>query len=144
MMGSFEEQVPAMPARGPRILDDEQGAPPVPVEELLEAWNHLPQPVRDLLLHCMRTFRVKGADYTSGSPDRLVNFKEAADDTGITPRQAWYVLVRKHWSAIRTFVRKGRVESEPLAGRIVDVIVYSTLLYLMALEDGEPPVESRS
>lgn len=69
----------------------------------------------------------KGADY-AGDQDALASFKKAAERLGLTPEQVWAVYGDKHWSAIMTFCREGDVKSEPIEGRIIDVILYGFLL----------------
>lgn len=71
--------------------------------------------------------RTKGHDY-AGDDDALANFKEQAAALGLDPLQVWGVFAGKHWSAIMTFIREGDVKSEPIEGRIHDVILYSFLL----------------
>lgn len=75
----------------------------------------------------------KGADY-AGDEDALGNFKDAARMLGISPEQVWAVYAHKHISAIMSFCQKGQVESEPIEGRIHDVMVYCVLL-LGLIED---------
>ncbi len=75
----------------------------------------------------------KGKDY-AGDEDALGNFKAAALQLGIEPEQVWAVYAHKHWSAIMSFCRAGQVESEPIEGRLHDIIVYSLLL-LGLIED---------
>lgn len=86
----------------------------------------------------------KGADY-SGNDDALLNFKRAAANIGLTPEQVWSVYATKHWDAIMTFVREGDVKSEPVEGRIHDVILYCFLLLGLIREkqelDAYPAVE---
>lgn len=69
----------------------------------------------------------KGREYASDE-DTLADFKEVAEETGVTPLQCWSVYVKKHVRAIDTFVREGSLKSEPIEGRIRDVIVYHLLL----------------
>jgi hypothetical protein len=72
--------------------------------------------------------RRKGKDY-AGDFDALLNFKTNAERWGLTPLQVWGVYCGKHWDAIQTYVRNnGQVESEPIEGRLHDVIVYAFLL----------------
>jgi hypothetical protein len=78
----------------------------------------------------------KGHDY-AGEEDALVNFKEAADELGVSPYTIWFVYFHKHWSAIRTFLREGQVESEAIEGRIDDAILYLFLLRGLIF-DAEP------
>lgn len=81
---------------------------------------------------------VKGHDY-AGDTDALANFKLQAAECGITPEQVWSVLAGKHWSAVRTYAREGDVQSEPIEGRIYDLILYSFLLLGMVREREDLP-----
>lgn len=80
----------------------------------------------------------KGMDY-AGEDDALANFKEAAMELGLTPEQVWSVFAGKHWRAIMTYVREGDVASEPIEGRIHDLIMYGFLL-LGIIRDKQPIV----
>lgn len=77
----------------------------------------------------------KGADY-AGDEDALANFKDAARQLGLRSEQIWAVYAHKHWSAIMAYCGKGKVESEPIKGRVHDLILYGFLL-LGLIEDGE-------
>jgi hypothetical protein len=69
----------------------------------------------------------KGKDYTRHDPDRLANFKRAANDTGIETIKAWYIYATKHWDAISAFVKTGKTESEEIVGRFDDLHNYLIL-----------------
>lgn len=69
----------------------------------------------------------KGKDY-AGDKDALANFKVIGKDLGLDPMTVWGVYASKHWSAIMAFIREGKVESEPIEGRLHDVILYCFLL----------------
>jgi hypothetical protein len=89
----------------------------------------------DMIGRCRDILKVKGVDYTQGGPDRLSNFKETAKFMGLTARQALGTYLYKHVSAIFSFLKRGQVESEPIEGRIADVINYMLLLYKMVNEE---------
>lgn len=78
----------------------------------------------------------KGHDY-AGDDDALANFKEASAQLGMTPEQVWGVYAHKHWSAIQTYIREGDVASEPIEGRIHDIILYGFLLLGLVAERRE-------
>jgi hypothetical protein len=69
----------------------------------------------------------KGKDY-AGDQDALANFKVIGKDLGLDPLKVWGVYASKHWSAVMAYVREGKVESEPIEGRLHDVILYCFLL----------------
>lgn len=94
---------------------------------------------RDEVMKCWKIYDQKGHDYTRGKGDldRLDNFKEAASGAGVTPYQALWVYLYKHIAAVTTFVKNGRVESEPIEGRLHDVINYCLLLLLMIDVEGD-------
>ncbi len=71
--------------------------------------------------------QTKGHDY-AGDEDALANFKSQAEALGLTPEQVWGVFAGKHWAAVMTFIREGDVASEPIEGRIHDIILYGFLL----------------
>lgn len=76
----------------------------------------------------------KGHDY-AGDDDALSNFKTMAGQVGQTPEVVWAIYAAKHWSAIMTYCREGQVQSEPIEGRLRDVILYCFLLLGLIEED---------
>jgi hypothetical protein len=86
---------------------------------------------------CKELTKSKGNDYTKGSVDVLKNFKENADEFGMTELQACGLYTKKHINAIFNYIKSdGAFESEPISERIVDGINY--LIFLQALiEDKE-------
>lgn len=81
---------------------------------------------------CNKLIKEKGEDYTKGSLDILSYFKEASIESGIPPKKVLYVLMRKHWAAIGNYIKTdGKSQSEPIDGRIQDLINY--LIFLRAL-----------
>lgn len=83
---------------------------------------------------------VKGGEY-AGSSDRLANFKRGAELTGVTPMQCLFVYMSKHYDAVATFIRddatgKSRPRSEPITGRVDDLINYCILLKALMEEAG--------
>lgn len=85
---------------------------------------------------CRQINRDKGNDY-AGDDDAFRNFKEVAARTGQTPQQTWLTYFSKHVMAIETFIKDGKVESEPIEGRIDDCITYLHLLHGMLKEGDE-------
>ena len=70
----------------------------------------------------------KGHDYTRANPDRLYNFKHTGESIGVDPLKVWAVYAGKHWDAVMTFVKTGKVESEAIVGRLDDLHNYLYLL----------------
>lgn len=81
-------------------------------------------------VECMDLIKKKNADYSQGEQkgDRIAAFRRIARDVNITMEQAWAVFCQKHWGAVMRYVKEGSVESEPIEGRITDVINYMVLL----------------
>lgn len=95
----------------------------------------------ELLVECRRVLGLKGRDYTIGSVDRLANFRVAAEAFGIRPEIVLGIYFYKHVAAVFSYIKTGgQSESEPIRGRIVDVINYMLLLYRMIREKsgGQP------
>jgi hypothetical protein len=87
---------------------------------------------------CIDLIRKKNSDYTQGqgARDRIAHFREAAKDLDLPMLKIWQVFVRKHWATIQKFANGGTLESEPIGGRIDDVINYMVLLAAI-IEDGK-------
>jgi hypothetical protein len=85
--------------------------------------------------------RSKGEDYTRSDPDRLANFKRLAKDLNIRPIQVWAIYSGKHWDALMAFAKTGKVESEDIRTRFIDLQNY---LYLgqALLEEDETTIAS--
>ncbi len=79
---------------------------------------------------CITMLKAKNADYSQGEQkgDRIAAFRRIARDVNITMKQAWAVFCQKHWGAVMKFVKDGTTESEPIDGRINDIINYMVLL----------------
>ena len=87
----------------------------------------------DIFACCSSVLLDKGADY-SDKDDRFRNFREAGARLGITQEQCLHVYLDKHLEAIATYCRNGKVESEPIKGRIIDAINYLIILAGMVEE----------
>ena len=89
-------------------------------------------------LECIDLIKVKNADYSQGEQkgDRIAAFRRIARDINITMEQAWAVFCQKHWGAVMKYIKEGSVESEPIEGRITDIINYMVLLSAI-IADGE-------
>lgn len=89
----------------------------------------------DIVDTAIETNEKKGKDYAPGS-DILENFYRVADVTGVDAMTVWGVYVTKHCEAIRAFVMKCKLESEPIDSRLVDVLVYAALGYFILEREG--------
>jgi hypothetical protein len=100
-----------------------------------EQWNKL---LDRVMVQVAALQHVKGQEY-SGDVDRLRNFRRAADELGLRQEVIWRVYAGKHWDAITTYVAdlvvdRARERSEPIEGRVLDLIVY-LLLFLAMCEE---------
>lgn len=77
--------------------------------------------------------KTKGEEY-SGDDDICKNFKDQAELLDVDPKLVWAIYVNKHWAAIMSHVKKGKVFSEPIEGRIDDVILY-LLIYKALIKE---------
>lgn len=74
---------------------------------------------------------LKGREY-AGSADRLANFKRNAALSGVDALTVLHVYMAKHWDSFSTYVRdmqarQPRELSEPIEGRLHDLINYAVL-----------------
>ena len=87
--------------------------------------------IHELFAECLEISEAKGKDY-SGTEDALANFKRGAERLGMTPFQVWAVYFSKHIDSVMNSIKVNpkypQVESEPIRGRIIDIIVYATCL----------------
>ena len=88
-----------------------------------------------------RLLALKGGEY-AGSEDRLANFKRGQARTGATTLQVLWIYLSKHIDAVETFVKdeaKGvtRERSEPIDGRLHDIINYCLLALALIHENAE-------
>lgn len=88
------------------------------------------------LEECFQTMASKGHDYREGhDEDALRNFREDGKSLDVPMWKVWGIFAGKHWKAITTFIKEGgQHESEPIEGRIKDMIVYLLLFYKMVGE----------
>ncbi len=85
--------------------------------------------------------QTKGREYTGGAEegnerDVLHNFKDVAEQAGVTTVQAWSVYFLKHVSSIMTHIADpSREMSEGISGRIEDARTYLGLLQCILDEE---------
>lgn len=81
---------------------------------------------------------VKRPDYTRESADVLQNFKDAAEQAGILPLQAWLIHFYKQYSAIARFIKNPQcTPSETIDSRFADLRNYLQLGYALYKEPRE-------
>lgn len=84
--------------------------------------------------------KTKGDEYKASNDDQLANFRRRAGRfKDVPPELVWAIYAGKHWDAIETYtddLQTGfqRQRSEPIEGRIDDLIVYLILLKAMCAE----------
>lgn len=81
---------------------------------------------------------VKGGEYATDA-DRLANFRDAARRTRMSPAQVLLLYLDKHYAAISNYICDEaagiqRARSEPIEGRVNDMIVY-LILYKALLSE---------
>lgn len=85
----------------------------------------------------------KNKDYGNVKNDTLSNFYQTADMLGINPQQACLTHMYKHFAALCRHARDGRLDSETLRGRIVDIINYA-VIYFAIEERGKGKQSAKS
>lgn len=81
---------------------------------------------KEILPYCFKIMNSKGVSY-SGKIDKLANFKRCAKLAEISVEKAWFIYATKHWDAIASYIRGEYNDSEPIKGRILDIINYMFL-----------------
>jgi hypothetical protein len=87
----------------------------------------------ELLHKVMDMGATKGKEY-SNSENRFGNFDRLAVELDLTNIKVAWVYTKKHLDGIASFCRTQKELSEPIEGRIVDAIVYLTLIAGMIAE----------
>lgn len=89
---------------------------------------------RECMEACDHILTAKGIDYTQDGL-RLKNFYRNGERLGLPAMKVLAVYMFKHVDAIETFLLRGKVESEPIEGRIHDAINYLLLLYKLIMTE---------
>lgn len=80
--------------------------------------------------------RTKGEEYKGAEDEQLGNFYRGATDAGVSPHVVWLVFFNKHFDAVKSFVRNGKVLSqEHIEGRIDDAILYLVLFKALVRDE---------
>lgn len=113
-------------------------SPPIPVHLECFTWEEYEKIVQSTIKKITELAHTKGAEY-AGDEDRLANFRRNGLDIGIPMETVWRVYAGKHWDAISQFIKdlntgKRRALSEPMEGRVDDLIVYLLLFKCMLAE----------
>jgi hypothetical protein len=88
--------------------------------------------------HILKLRRLKSREYSEDG-DALSNFRRNGRDLELPMEAVWRVYAMKHWDAISQYIRDRmknapRELSEPIEGRIDDLIVYLILFKAMIME----------
>jgi hypothetical protein len=89
----------------------------------------------ELFVKCIDTHENGQKEYAGDSNDVYANFKRVAKATDSTPMQVLLVYLLKHIDGITNYIKGHETQREPIEGRIVDSIVYLTLLSGMIEEE---------
>ncbi len=99
--------------------------------------EHMDELMFEFINHLMKKCAKKNKAYaeTDVTADALNNFREAADDFGISMNTYAMILQGKHYRAWKTFVRTGEAPDKPF--RILgDIIVYALIMYCIGIDQG--------
>ncbi len=89
--------------------------------------------ISETLEKAMETRKTKGKDY-SNSDDQNSNFKRLSQKLNLSPETILWVYLTKHLDSIETFIREGKVASEPIDSRIIDSVNYLLILHSLINE----------
>ena len=82
----------------------------------------------ELWQECVKMRDTKGKEY-SHTEDRFSNFKRLANELCLPPETIGCIYAKKHLDSISSYIKIGKEHStESIRGRIVDAIVYLTLI----------------
>jgi len=82
----------------------------------------------DLLAKVVSMKNTKGREYAN-SEDRFANFNRLSERLGISNLSIAWVFVTKHLDSLESYIKNNQTYStEPIEGRLVDIITYMTLI----------------
>jgi hypothetical protein len=90
----------------------------------------------EILPEAMQIMDSKGLSY-SGQEDKLGNFRRGSKLAGLKMEQVWFVYFVKHFDSLCSYLRGEYTDSEPIRGRILDMMNYLFLLCGILREKGE-------
>lgn len=85
-------------------------------------------------------FKTKGQEYANNDDDQLDNFKRLSKNLGMPPEKCLMVYATKHFDSLNYFIKNIENSeyinnlSEPIEGRISDIILYMCLLEGLIVE----------
>lgn len=82
----------------------------------------------------LRINATKGEEYCQQDADALKNFKRNAERLGTEPLKVCALYLFKHIDWLETYIKTGKEGSEGLRSRILDIRLYSALLYALTTE----------
>ncbi len=93
--------------------------------------------LKDFLERSIGEMQRKRPDYAEVREDRddvLANFKEVGRRTGMTALQCAMVYFEKHLITLEKYTRGLALKSEPIDGRLIDLLNYLTLINAVVVE----------
>tara|TARA_R100000808_G_C2151383_1_gene160400 strand:- start:2319 stop:2705 length:387 start_codon:yes stop_codon:yes gene_type:complete len=91
----------------------------------------------EIFTKCIDTHEKGQKEYAGDSMDVYANFKRVAKQTNLDRMQVLMVYLLKHIDGIGNYVKGHETQREPIQGRIIDAIVYLTMLWGMIQEGKE-------
>ena len=91
----------------------------------------------DLQKDAFKVLTGKGKDYARDN-SAFHNFETTAEFLGLRREEVLAAHLYKHFAAIFAYIREGKVETEPIRGRIIDAQNYLTFLAAMTEEKSDP------
>ncbi len=91
--------------------------------------------------HCLALLASKGAEYSRGEEDVNSNFKRVADCLGgapLDPLTVAYIYASKHWDSITNYIKTRKTGTEPIEGRIADMVNYLFIISSLIAESQKP------
>jgi hypothetical protein len=89
---------------------------------------------------CRGTRNIAHMEYAQRSAhdqdNALGNFERGGVEIAMPREKVWYVLAKKHWDGVTSWINGNRSQREDVRGRIKDLIVYLVLLWAM-VDDSE-------
>lgn len=109
--------------------------------------------VEEMFNECLETLDKKGTEYQNNplnaEIDVFRNFKRTGEELGIDKMTVLFIFMKKHWDSISGYVKNKQAGitpslTEPINGRIMDLINYLLILNSMIKENNVEEIEKRA
>lgn|SRR3990167_2543724 len=96
--------------------------------------NECIEKIKEFFYECTLIAEKKGRDYNPGGI-AFKNVRELAEEIDVSDEKIIWIAMAKHISSIKSYIKLGKLESEPIRERLKDLANYAALLAVLIEEN---------